>query len=90
VSHKSKNDLVQHEGVGYRVLGYPVLLDERIKDHEAYLADLSTVIANMPEGVTITSNFDIDHNSFRYLGCAMFDCVPSQPDAVRKLVKSGK
>ncbi len=85
---KSKNDLVQHEGVGYRVLGYPVLLDERIIDHEAYLADLSTVIANMPEGVTITSDFDIRRNAFLYMGCAMFDCIPSQPDAVRKLIRT--
>ncbi len=87
---KSKNDLVQHEGVGYRVLGYPVLLDERITDHEAYLVDLSTVIANMPEGITITSDFDIRHNAFLYMGCAMFDCIPSQPDAVRKLIGSSE
>lgn len=85
---KSKNDLVRTESAGYYVYGYPVMLDERVSDHEAYLADLSTVIGNMPEDVTITSDFDLKTNSFLFLGCAMFDCIPSQADAVRKLVKA--
>ena len=85
---KSKNDLVRIEGGSYYIYGYPVLIDERIGDHEAYLADLSTVIGNMPEDVTITSMFDVKTNAFLFLGCAMFDCKPSQADAVRKLVKA--
>lgn len=85
---KSKNDLVRIEGGNYYIYGYPVLIDERIGDHEAYLADLSTVIGNMPEDVTITSTFDVKTNAFLFLGCAMFDCKPSQADAVRKLVKA--
>ena len=36
---KSKNDLVRIEGGSYYVYGYPVLIDERVSDHEAYLAD---------------------------------------------------
>ena len=56
---KSKNDLVRIEGGSYYIYGYPVLIDERVADHEAYLVDLSTVIGNMPEDVTITSDFDL-------------------------------
>lgn len=85
---KTKNDLVRIEGGSYYVYGYPVMIDERVSDHEAYLADLSTVIGNMPEDVTITSDFDLKSNAFLFLGCAMFDCKPSQADAVRKLVKA--
>lgn len=85
---KSKNDLVRIEGGSYYVYGYPVMIDERVSDHEAYLVDLSTVIGNMPEDVTITSDFDLKSNAFLFLGCAMFDCKPSQADAVRKLVKA--
>lgn len=84
----SKNDLVRMEGNNYYIYGYPVMLDERINEHEAYLVDLSTVIGNMPEDVTITSDFDLKTNSFLFLGSAMFDCVPSRPEAVRKLVKA--
>ena len=85
---KSKNDLVRIEGGSYYIYGYPVLLDERVTDHEAYLVDLSTVIGNMPEDVTITSDFDLTKNAFLFLGSAMFDCQPAQADAVRKLVKA--
>lgn len=85
---KSKNDLVRIEGGSYYIYGYPVLLDERVADHEAYLVSLSTVIGNMPEDVTITSDFDLNKNAFLFLGSAMFDCQPSQADAVRKLVKA--
>lgn len=85
---KSKNDLVRIEGGSYYIYGYPVMLDERVTDHEAYLANLSTVIGNMPEDVTITSDFDLTKNAFLFLGSAMFDCQPSRADAVRKLVKA--
>ena len=85
---KSKNDLVRIEGGSYYIYGYPVLIDERVADHEAYLVDLSTVIGNMPEDVTITSDFDLTKNAFLFLGSAMFDCQPAQADAVRKLVKA--
>lgn len=85
---KSKNDLVRIEGGSYYIYGYPVLIDERVTDHEAYLVDLSTVYGNMPEDVTITSDFDLTKNAFLFLGSAMFDCQPAQADAVRKLVKA--
>lgn len=85
---KNKHDIVTVQGNSYYVYGYPVTLDERIADHEAYLADLYTVIGNLPEDITITSGFDIDTNSFKFLGCAMFDCKPSMPDAIRKLRKA--
>lgn len=84
---KNKNDIVTVQGNTYYVYGYPVTLDERVAEHEAYLADLYTVIGNMPEDITITSAFDINTNSYKFLGCAMFDCVPSMPDAIRKLRK---
>ena len=87
---KSKNDLVRIEGGSYYIYGYPVMLDERVADHEAYLANLSTVIGNMPEDVTITSDFDLTKNAFLFLGSAMFDCEPSRADAVRKLVKAAE
>ena len=85
---KNKHDIVTIQGNSYYIYGYPVTLDERIADHEAYLADLYTVIGNLPEDVTITSGFDIDTNNFKFLGCAMFDCKPSMPDAIRKLRKA--
>ena len=85
---KSKNDIVVMSGGSYYIYGYPVQLDQRVKAHEAYLGDLYTVIGNMPEDVTVTSAFDIDTNSYKFLGCAMFDCKPSMSDAIVKLEKA--
>ena len=85
---KSKNNIVTTEGKDYYIYGYHVVLDERIKDHEAYLGDLYTVVGNMPEDVTITSAFDINTNSYKFLGCAMFDCKPSMAEAFVKLKKA--
>lgn len=85
---KNKNDIVTVQGNTYYIYGYPVMLDERVTLHEAYLADLYTVVGNMPEDVTITSAFDINTNSYKFLGCAMFDCKPSMADAIVKLRKA--
>lgn len=87
---KGKNDIVVMSGGRYYIYGYPVELDQRVKAHEAYLGDLYTVIGNMPEDVTVTSAFDIDTNSYKFLGCAMFDCKPSMPDAFVKLEKASE
>lgn len=85
---KSTTDLVRIEGGKYYIYGYPVTLDERVPLHEAYLGDLYTVIGNMPEDINITSGFDMDFNGYKFLGCAMFDCKPSMPDAIVKLRKA--
>lgn len=85
---KNKNDVVTIQGNNYYVYGYPVMLDERVKEHEAYLGDFYTIIGNMPEDITVTSGFDIDTNSYKFLGCAMFDCKPSMDNAFVKLEKA--
>lgn len=84
---KSKNDLVVQEGKQYYVAGYPVTLDERVTTHEAYLGALPTIIGNMPEEANITSDFDVKHNAFLFLGCAMFDCKPTFDNAFVKIAK---
>lgn len=84
---KSKNDLVVQEGKQYYIAGYPVTLDERVTTHEAYLGALPTIIGNMPEEANITSDFDVKHNAFLFLGCAMFDCKPTFDNAFVKIEK---
>lgn len=85
---ESKNKIVTSEGRNYYIYGYPVSLDERVKNHEAYLGDLETVGGNMPEDVTVTSTFDVKTNSYLFLGCAMFDCEPAISKAFVKLEKA--
>lgn len=84
-----KNKLVRSEGRTYYIQGYPVMLDERIPLHEAYLGDFRAgYYGNMPEAVNVVNQFDIDTNSYKYLGAAMFDGKPVIPRAFVKLNQS--
>ena len=84
----SKNDIVTREGRSYYVYGYPVLIDSRVTEHEAYLGDLKKYVANLAESVNVKADFDIDTNSNKYLGVAIFDGTPALGEAFVKLVKA--
>lgn len=84
----SKNDIVTREGRNYYVYGYPVLIDSRVTEHEAYLGDLKKYVANLAEFVNVKADFDIDTNSNKYLGVAIFDGTPALGEAFVKLVKA--
>lgn len=84
----SKNDIVTREGRSYYVYGYPVLIDSRVTEHEAYLGDLKKYVANLAESVNVKADFDIDTNSNKYLGVAIFDGSPALGEAFVKLVKA--
>lgn len=88
LQNASENDLVTREGSNYFIYGYPVLLDDNVTLHEAYLGDYSMMIGNLAEDITITSEFETRSNSFLYLGCCMFDCIPSVGEAFVKLAKA--
>lgn len=83
----SKNDIVTREGRSYYIYGYPVLIDSRVTEHEAYLGDLKKYVANLAESVNVKADFDIDTNSNKYLGVAIFDGAPALGEAFVKLVK---
>ena len=84
----SKSNIVTREGDKYFVYGYPVLLSDEVTEKEAYFGDFKKMIGNLSEDITIESGFDINTNSFKYLGCAMFDCKPALGEAFVKLVKA--
>lgn len=85
---KSKNDLVVCQNGSYFVYGYPVMLDDNVALHEAYLGDFKKVVGNLSEDINVVSGFDIDSNSFKYLGSAMFDSKVAIGEAFVKLVKA--
>lgn len=84
----SKNKLVTNEGNQYFVYGYPVMIDDSVTAHEAYLGDFKKMVGNLSEAINITSAFDINTNSYKYLGCAMFDSKVGVGEAFVKLVKA--
>ena len=84
---KSKNDLVVANGGTYYVLGTPVALTDSIADDEAILCDPKKYVANMAEQMGVKNSYDIDTNSYKYLGVAQFDGKPAIEEAFVKLVK---
>lgn len=84
----SKNHIVTVQGNNYFVYGYPVLLSDYVAEHEAYLGDFKRVCANLAENINVKSAYDIDTNSYKYSGIAIFDCTPAIGEAIVKLVKA--
>ena len=85
----SKNHIVTVQGNSYFVYGYPVLLSDYVKEHEAFLGDFKKVCANLAESINVKNAYDIDTNSYKYSGIAIFDCQPAIGEAFVKLVKTG-
>lgn len=84
----SKNSIVTVEGKDYFVYGYPVLLESNVTVHEAYLGDFKKIVGNLAENITIKGDFDINTNSNKYLGVAIFDSKVADSDAFVKLAKA--
>lgn len=86
----SKNHIVTAQGNNYFVYGYPVLLSDYVKEHEAFLGDFKKVCANLAENINVKNAYDIDTNSYKYSGIAIFDCTPAIGEAFVKLAKAAK
>lgn len=86
----SKNHIVTVQGNNYFVYGYPVLLSDYVKEHEAFLGDFKKVCANLAENINVKSAYDIDTNSYKYSGIAIFDCTPAIGEAFVKLAKEAE
>lgn len=85
---KSKHDLVVNQNGEYFLLGIKVELTDSIKKSEAILGNMKKYVGNLAEAMNVKTAFDIDHNSYKYLGVALFDGKPAIEDAFVKLVKS--
>lgn len=84
----SKNHIVSVQNNEYFIYGYPVLLSDYVADHEAFLGNFKKVCANLAEDIGVRSAYDINTNSYKYSGIAIFDCAPAIGEAIVKLVKS--
>lgn len=86
----SKNHIVTVQGNNYFVYGYPVLLSDYVKEHEAFLGDFKKVCANLAENINVKNAYVIDTNSYKYSGIAIFDCTPAIGEAFVKLAKAAE
>lgn len=87
----SKNAFITFTGTygSARVYGYDILVDDNVADDTVLAGDLSKVIGAMGENITVREGYDIDTNSYKYLGVAMFDTKVGVSAAFGKLAAGG-
>lgn len=83
---KAKNDLVVREGGVYVLLGAKVEFTDSIANGELVVGDFKKYVANMAEGQNVKSAFDINTNSYKYLGVTEFDGKPAIEEAFAKII----
>lgn len=81
----SKSSIVRFEGGSASVYGVGVEVDDNVADDTVLAGDLSKAIAAMAENVNVRKQYDIDSNSNKYLGVAVFDVKIGQNSAFAKL-----
>ena len=57
----------------YRILGADVLFTDSVEDDVVIYGDFRKYVANFAAPQNVVSQFDIDTNSYKYLGAAVFD-----------------
>lgn len=74
-------------GVGFRIMGFPVILSDYVANNTAYFGDFSKVIGNLSQDISVESSTQSGFlaNAIDFRGTAIFDCDIALPDAIRKL-----
>ena len=73
IQDNSKSSIIKFDGGEAWVYGAPVLIDDSVPDTTVLAANLSKSVAAMAEQVTVREQYDINTNSYKYLGVALFD-----------------
>lgn len=80
----AKHDLVREINGTFYVYGYEVKLSDKIADGVIVLGDFKRYVGNLALSDEVVSQFDINTNSYKYLGCAIFDGKTALIDAFVK------
>lgn len=81
----AKSSIVRFEGAAATVYGVDVLVDDNVADSTVIAGDLTRAIAALGEDITVRQQYDIDTNSYKYLGVALFDVEVGLDEAFAKL-----
>ena len=84
----AKHDMVRVEGSNYFIYGYPVILSDEVADGVAFLGNFKKYVGNLNRDVEVKKDFDINTNSYKYLGVGIFDGKPACEDAFIKIATS--
>ncbi len=84
----AKHDLVRVEGNTYYIGGYQVIISDEVSNNAAFLGNFKKYVGNLSSDIEVVKDFDIDSNSYKYLGVAIFDGKPACEDAFIKIATS--
>lgn len=83
----SQNSIVRFEGTynTARVYGVEVLVDDNMADGTVIAGDMPKAVGALGEAISVRMAYDIDTNSYKYLGVALFDTKVGLASAFSKL-----
>ncbi len=81
-----KYPIVSQENGGYRIMGFPVVFSDYVRDGDIFLGDLSKVVANLSQDIKVDKSAEsgFAFNAIDYRGTAIFDCDISVAEAFVK------
>lgn len=74
-------------GVGTRILGYPLLISDKVAANTIYLGDYKKIVGNLSKDITVESSRESGFRSasIDFRGLGIFDCDIASDDAFIKL-----
>lgn len=77
-------------GIQFRIMGFPVLVSDKVADKTMYFGDFKKVVGNLPQDITVESSTQSGFlaNAIDFRGTAIFDCDIALPDAFIKLTEA--
>ena len=79
----SKNELVYRDGNTYYMLGYPVKTSDKVSN--LIFGNAKKFVGILPEEINVKSVYDIDTNTYKYAGIAIWDGKVAIADAFQVL-----
>lgn len=79
-------------GIQFRIMGFPVLLSDKVADGVMYFGNYKKVVGNLAQDVTVESSTQSGflNNAIDFRGTAIFDCDIALPDAFIKMSEASE
>lgn len=75
------------DGGAWRIMGYPVLIDDNVAPGVVFFGDYTKVVGNLSQDIRVESSAESGflNNAIDFRGTAIFDCDVAQPTAITKI-----
>ncbi len=75
------------DGGAWRIMGYPVLIDDNVAPGVVFFGDFTKVVGNLSQDIRVESSAESGflNNAIDFRGTAIFDCNIAQPTAITKI-----